>query len=143
MAFEIAVGITAPGIKIGGTDVSDHIHSAQVVQTVAEVDVTAMGASFVQTAPGLIDGSFVVEFFQDFQSAKTDALLFPLVGSQTGATIILYSHNTTAASTAPSYTMVGTVYTYNPIDASAPGAASMTSVTFKPIQGSSITRGTT
>jgi hypothetical protein len=142
MAFEIAVGLTAPGLKIGGTDISDHVHALQVVQTVAEVDVTAMGATNVQTAPGLIDGSFVATLYADFAAGKTDALIFPLVGSQTGATVVAYAHGTTASGTAPSYTMVGSVYSYNPIDAGAPGDASMTQVTFKPIQGSGITRGT-
>lgn len=143
MGFEIAVGVTAPGLKVSGTDLTDHLHAAQVVQTVAEVDVTAMTATNVQTAGGLIDGSFVVELYSDYQPLKTDALINPLLGSSTGATIILYSHASTAASTAPSYTMVGAVYDYNPINATAPGAVSLTQVTFKPVQGSGITRGTT
>lgn len=142
MPFEIAIGLTAPGLKIGGTDISDHVHAIEVQQNVAEVDVTAMGATNVQTAPGLIDGQFIVTFYEDFAASKTDALVYPLVGSTTGATVIAYSHSTTASSTAPSYTMVAAAYTYSPISAGAPGEASQTQVTFKPIQGSGITRGT-
>lgn len=142
MAFEIATGGLAPGLKIGGTDLSDHVKQIEVQMNSADIDVTAMGASAQQHAPGLRDDRFIVTFFQDFASAKVDAVLSALQGSATGATIVAYAHGVTAAATAPSYTMVGSVFEYSPINVGGPGEASTTQVTLLPVAGSQITRGT-
>jgi hypothetical protein len=143
MAILIATGTTAPGLKVGGTDLSDHVHAIEVQQNVADVDVTAMGAVANQHGSGLRDDRIIVTFYQDFAASKVDAVLNPLVGSSTGATVIAYSSGTTATSTAPSYTMVGAPFTYSPVALGAPGAASMTQVEFLPVPGSNgITRGT-
>ncbi len=91
MAFLIATGTSAPGLKIGGTDISDHVRSIEVQQNYADVDITAMGAVSQQHAPGLRDDRIIVTFFQDFASTKVDALINPLLGSATGATLIAYT----------------------------------------------------
>jgi hypothetical protein len=143
MAFLIATGTSAPGLKVGTTDLSDHVRSIEVQMNNADVDITAMGAVSQQHAPGLRDDRIIVTFFQDFASSKVDATLNTLVGSTTGATVIAYANGTTATSTAPSYTCVMAPFTYSPINIGAPGDASQTQVTFLPVQGSSgIQRGT-
>lgn len=145
MPILIATGTTAPGLKVGGVDLSAHVKSIEVQENVADVDVTGMGAVSQQHAPGLRDDRIIVTFFQDFMAVATgavDAVINPLVGSATGATIIAYANGITASSTAPSYTMVGSPFSYSPINIGGPGEASTTQVTFLPVAGSSITRGT-
>ncbi len=144
MAIYIATGTSAPGLKVGGTDLSDHVHAIEVQMNVADVDLTAMGATSQQHGAGLRDDRIIVTFYQDFASSKVDATLNTLLGSSTGATIIAYANGTTATATAPSYTMIGNPFDYSPINLGAPGEASMTQVTFLPAQGTNtqITRGT-
>jgi len=135
MSIYVATGTSAPGLKVGGTDLSDHVKAIEVQMNSDDVDVTAMGATSKQHAPGLRDDRIIVTFFQDFAASKVDATLNTLVGSTTGATIIAYANGTTATSTAPSYTMVGAPYEYSPINLGAPGEASTTQVTFLPVAG--------
>lgn len=141
MPIYVATGTQSPGLKVGGTDLSDHVRQIEVNMSADDVDITAMGATSKAHAPGLRDDKITVQFFQDFASSKVDATLNSLVGSATGATIIAYANGVTASSTAPSYTMVGCLFDYNPIDVEI-GNASQTTVTFMPAQGSYITRGT-
>ena len=142
MPFLVATGGYAPGLKVGGTDLSDHVRSIEVQQNVADVDVTAMGAASQQHAAGLRDDRIIVTFYQDFASGKVDSCLNSLLGSSSGATIIAYTSGTTASATAPSYTMVGAPFEYSPINIGNPGEVSTTEVTFLPVAGSQITRGT-
>ena len=135
MAFLIATGTSAPGLKIGGTDLSDHVQSIEVQMNNADLDVTAMGAVSQQHAPGLRDDRIIVTFFQDFAASKVDAVINPLVGSAAGATIVAYANGTTASATAPSYTCAMTPYTYSPLNG-AVGTPFQTQVTFLPVQGS-------
>ena len=144
MAFYITDGTTAPGIKVGGVDLSDHLQSLSIPQSFDSIDVTAMGAVAHQSAPGLRNDQIVATFFQDFSSGKVDATINPLLGNALGTTVIAYANGTTASSTAPSYTLAAWASTYTPIDATGPGTASMTQVTFLPVQGSNgVVRGTT
>jgi hypothetical protein len=143
MPFYVTTGTSAPGLKVGSQDLSDHVHAIEVQMNVADLDVTAMGAVASQHAPGLRDDRIIVTFYQDWAASEVDATLNGLVGSAAGATIIAYANGTTASGTAPSYTMVGAPMTYSPIAVGAPGEASTTQVTFMPVAGSNgITRGT-
>ena len=144
MAIYVATGTSAPGLTVGGVDLSDHVHSIEVQQNTADVDVTAMGASSVQHAAGLSDDRIIVTFFQDFASSKVDATLNTMVRNSTATTIIAYANGTTASATAPKWTMLGILLDYSPINLGAPGDASQTQVTFVPAQGSStyLIRGT-
>lgn len=142
MPFLVATGGYAPGLKIGGTDISDHVRSIDVQMSVDDVDVTAMGAASHQHAAGLRDDRIVVTLYQDYASGKTDTLINSLLGSSSGATIVAYTSGVTASATAPSYTMVGSPFEYHPINIGNPGDVSTTEVTFLPVAGSQITRGT-
>lgn len=138
MAFLIATGTSAPGLTVGGTNLSSAVRSIEVQQNVADIDVTAMGAVSQQHAPGLRDDRIIVTFFQDQRVLGTgavDNVIYPLVGSATGATVIAYSNGTTATSTAPSYTCVMAPFTYSPLNGDV-GTAFQTQVEFLPVQGS-------
>jgi len=141
MAKEIAAGGLSPGLKVGGTDLSDHVRSIRVQMNTEDVDITAMGAVSREHGPGLRDDLIEVVFFQDYQASKVDAVVSALVGVAAGSTIVAYAHGVTASSTAPSYTMVGFPLSYEPISVEI-GAASQTTVQFVPSAGSYITRGT-
>lgn len=142
MPIYVATGTSAPGLKINGTDLSDHVKAVEVQTNTKDVDITAMGATAEQRSPGLRDDRIIVTFFQDFASSKVDATLNPLQGSSSGATVVAYANGTTASPTAPSYTCVMAPFDYSPINV-AVGAASQTQVTFLPVQGSNgIQRGT-
>jgi hypothetical protein len=138
----VATGTSAPGLLVGAVDLSNHVQSIEVQQNTDDVDVTAMGATSHQHAPGLRDDRIIVTFFQDFAASQVDSVLNPLLGSAAGATIVAYANGTVATATAPKYTMVGSPFAYSPIALQAPGDASTTQVTFLPVAGSSITRGT-
>jgi hypothetical protein len=141
MAIYVMAGAQSPGLKVGGTDLSDHVRSIEVQMNYADVDTTAMGAVSQTHSPGLRDDRITVNFFQDFASSKVDATIVGLAGSTSGATIQAFANGVTASSTAPSYTMVGSPFEYSPINGEI-GAASQTSVTFLPVAGSYITRAT-
>lgn len=139
--FILGVGTTAAKLTVGGTDLTDHLRSITINQEIGEVDVTAFNSVSVNNSPGLIDDSWELEFFQDFASSSVDATLYPLIGSATGATFIFQTNGGTVTSVFPKYTLVGTLYNYNPVSG-AVGEASMNSVTVKPVSGQYTTRGT-
>jgi hypothetical protein len=141
MSKYVAVGTASPGLTVGGTDLSNHVRQINVQMTAEDVDLTAMGATSREHAPGLRDDRIVITVFQDFAASSIDATLSPLVGVAAGATIIAYANGTTATSTSPKWTMVGVLLDYNPLDVEI-GSASQTQITFVPAAGSSITRGT-
>src|ERR1043166_5049029 len=102
MAIEIMVGGTSPGLKIGGTDLSDHVRQREVQMSSDDVDITAMGAVSKAHAPGLRDVKIIVELFQDHRELGTgavDKVISPLVGVAAGATIQAFAHGVTASST--------------------------------------------
>ena len=137
----VAVGSASPGLKVNAVDLSDHVRTLSVKMEAEDVDLTAMGAVSRTHAPGLRDDEISGTFFQDYASAKVDATLSALVGGAAGCTVIAYANGVTASATAPSYTMVGVLLAYDPIDTEI-GSASMTPFSFKPAPGSFITRGT-
>ena len=128
-------------VTYNSVDLSDHVESVEVTQTYDEVDITAMGADARAFTPGLRDDTITVNFFQDHASAKVDATIYPLLGSAAGAVLVVVPVNTTVSTTNPSYTVTASPYTYSPLNGTI-GAASMTSVTFMPVAGSSIVRAT-
>lgn len=135
------LGASAVLFKVGTVDLTDHVRSITISEDFDTVDITAMNAVSKASAVGLRDDEWTVEFYQDFASGKVDATLSPLLGDSTGATLLFQTSGTTVSATNPKYTMVGCLYSYQPVDG-AVGDASMINVTFKPAAGSSTTRGT-
>lgn len=151
MAVYIATGTSAPGLTVAVSgvtyDISNHVHSLTVTQNFDDVDLTAMGAVSHQHGAGLRDDRIEAEVFQDFAALSIDAMVQAVMtanASGVGATVTAYANGTTASGTAPKYTMVGQLLTYEPIALGAPGDASMTTLQFVPAQGSTtyIVRGT-
>jgi hypothetical protein len=135
------VGASSFLFSYNAVDLTDHVRSITVNMDYEDVDVTAMGAVSRAHSPGLRDDYIEVEFYQDFASSKVDATLNGYLGSASGATVLVQTSGSTVSATQPKYTMVGSPFTYQPINATV-GDASMTSVQFRPVASSSITRGT-
>jgi hypothetical protein len=135
------VGASAVLFTVGGTDLTDHVRSLTINQDFDDIDITPMNAVSKQHAVGLRDDSWEVEFFQDFAAGSVDAVLSPLLGSSTGATLVYQTSGTTVGTSNPKYSMVGNLFSYQPVNGEV-GAASMITVTFMPAQGSSTTRAT-
>lgn len=139
--FLQGVGANSFKLTYSGVDLTDHVKSVTINQEYDQVETTAMGAVNKAFAVGLSDASVEVEFYQDFDASKVDATLSPLLGSSTGATLVIQTSGATVTATNPKYTMVAAIYNYNPIAGSV-GEASMTSPTFRPVSGTTLTRGT-
>jgi predicted phosphoribosyltransferase len=128
-------------LKVGTVDLSDHVRTMQVNMSSDDVDLTSMGAVSHQHAPGLRDDRISGTMFQDYASGSVDPTLVALQGSATGATIVAAYNGSTISSTNPSYTMVGVLLNYNPIDDEV-GSANIVPFEFVPAAGSFITRAT-
>ncbi|HXJ62967.1 MAG TPA: hypothetical protein VNN79_04355 [Actinomycetota bacterium] len=123
------VVLTNAQVTVNGVDLSDHVDSVEVQTNVDDVDITAMGASAHQHAPGLRNDKITVNFLQDFAAGKVDATLFPLLGN-TGFTVKVVPVATTVSTTNPSYTATCVLFTYNPLSGKV-GERSDTSVEFQ------------
>lgn len=128
-------------VVYSGATLSDHVESVEVTMEYDQVEVTAMGATAREFIPGLRDDTITINFFQDFDASKVDATISPLLGSSTGATMVIKPTTSSPSATNPSYTAVVAPYSYSPLNG-AVGDANQTSVEFKPVAGASITRGT-
>jgi len=121
--------LTNAQVTVNGVDLSDHVDSVEVQTNVDDVDITAMGASAHQHAPGLRNDKITVNFLQDFAAGKVDATLFPLLGN-TGFSVKVVPVATTVSTTNPSYTATCVLFTYNPLSGKV-GERSDTSVEFQ------------
>lgn len=135
------VGANSILVTYAGATLTDHIRSITINENYDEVDVTAMTATAHAIIPGLRNDSIDIEFYQDFAASSVDATLNTYIGSTSGATLVIQSSGSTVTATNPKWTLVGAPMTYSPLNA-AVGEASTTTVTFKPVAGQSITRGT-
>lgn len=132
--------LTNASVTVAGVDLSDHVDSVEVQTNTDSIDVTAMGQTAHNVAPGLRTDKFVVTFIQDFGAAKVDATLFPLLGN-TGFTVVVKPVNTSVSSTNPSFTGTCCLMTYSPL-AGKVGARSDSQVEF-PCASGAIVRATT
>ena len=123
------VVLTNAQVTVNGVDLSNHVDSVEVQTNVDDVDITAMGASAHQHAPGLRNDKITVNFLQDFAASSVDATLFPLLGN-TGFTVKVVPVATTVSTTNPSYTATCVLFTYNPLSGKV-GERSDTSVEFQ------------
>lgn len=135
-------GVSTNGlVKLSGVDLTSMVRSVVISQNYDKVEVTAMGATSKAYIPGLSDDTVTIEFMQNFGATSTDATISPLLGSTTGATLLIQTSSATVSATQPSYTMLANAYTYEPLNG-AVGALSTTSVAFAPAAGSKITKAT-
>lgn len=130
--------LTNPSITIGGTDVSALCTSATINYEVDSVEVTAFGDTGHKFTGGLQNLTIDVEMNQDFAASKTEATIYPLVGTQT--TVVIIPVNTTVSSTNPRYTASNTFLAAHTPVQGAVGELATTSLSFT---GGSLAKATT
>lgn len=139
--YLMGVGSTACKFTVGGTDLTSRLKSITINQDFDSVEVTAMNSTSKAYLVGLSEDSWDLELFQDYGTSLTDSVFFPLLGSSTGATFLYQTNGGTITATNPKYTLVGTVYSYQPVSGTV-GEASMLTVNVKPAAGSTTVRAT-
>jgi hypothetical protein len=75
--------ILTPQVEINSVDLSDHVRQVTLDYDAETPEKTASGDVGKTRLGGLLDMKFSVEFNQDFDAAKVDATLFPLLGVPT------------------------------------------------------------
>jgi hypothetical protein len=102
-------------VIVNAVDLSDHVLSATINQTVDLVEDTAMGTNGTRSrVAGLLDWSFDVTFKQDFAAANVDATIFPLVGAAAFEVTVMANATAGVSATNPRYTGNVVVATYPP-----------------------------
>ena len=132
------VGASALKLTVGGTDLSNRLRSITIGQEVEQLDATAANATAREFVPGLRDDTWEIEMYQDFAAGSVHDTISPLLGSATGATFVFQTSGSTVTATNPSFTVVGSVYGYQPVSGSV-GEMSMVSFEVKPVSGSATT----
>lgn len=120
--------LTNPSITIAGSDVSALTTSVTLNYEIDSLEVTAFGDTGHKFAGGLQNVSVDVEMNQDFAATKTEAVIYPLVGTTT--TIVLIPVNTTVSATNPRYTISNTYLSASNPVAGAVGELAKMSLTF-------------
>jgi hypothetical protein len=122
-----AIVLTNASITINAVDLSSLSNNVEIVYEIEAVEVTAFGGNRAFTG-GLQNNSVTVEIMQDFAATKTEATIFPLVGTTT--TLVFKPTSAAVGATNPSYTITGAyLASHTPISATV-GELAMTSLTF-------------
>jgi len=92
-------------VTINSVDLSDYVTSVTLNYEIEAVESTAMGGNRSYIG-GLQNNSISVALNQDFAATKTEATIFPLVGTQT--TVVIKPEDAAKSATNPEYTVTGT-----------------------------------
>ena len=120
--------LTNAFVSVGGVDLSDHSNTVTVNYEIDSVEVTAFGDAGHKFTGGLQNNSIEVTFHQDYAASKTEATLYPLVGTTT--TVVVKPNGSTTSATNPSYTLSSAFLAAHTPVAGAVGELAATSVTF-------------
>ena len=94
--------ITNPVIVVNGVDLSDHVTSVSLDDSVADIDTTNFASSGNHTRTGgLKDGSITIDFQNDFAASSVDATIWAARG--TLVTVTVKATSSATSSTNPQY----------------------------------------
>lgn len=124
--------LTDVGVIINDVDLSDHVASVTINQSVDAVETTAFGDGGRTRTGGLEDSSITLDFHQDFAAANVDATISPLIGGTTTFEIRPVSDDAVGAEN-PYFTGTCLVTEFTPLSGSI-GDLSTASVTW-PVSG--------
>jgi len=131
-------------IEINGVDLSDHVETVELNYSEELKIATAMGHTGVKRLPsGIGDWSLTPNFFQDYDAAKVDATLFPLVGAAAFSMKFRKSKTDAISATNPEYQGNGMIDGDLPLGNAAVGDVNMASVTFVSADGVRLIRDIT
>lgn len=119
--------LTNASITAGGTDISALSNSVTLNYEFDSVEVTAFGGNH-QFTGGLQNNSVEISLMQDFAATKTEATIFPLVGTTT--TLVIKPINAATSATNPTYTITNAYLAAHTPVAGAVGELAMTTLTF-------------
>ena len=115
-------------ISINGVTLSDHSNHVEIEDMREEKDFTAFGASNKVVGKGLGDGTFTIQFFQDYAAGKTHATLQPLIGSTTPVTVEVRATSGARSATNPGHVMSALLFSYQPLSGDVGEPSVMTAV---------------
>lgn len=121
------LSLTNAVITVGGTDLSTYANSITLNYEIDSVEATGFGGNHVFVG-GLQNNSVEVTFMQDFAATKTEATIFPVVGTQT--TITVKAVNAATSTTNPLYTISNAYLSAHTPVAGGVGELAVTSLTF-------------
>ena len=88
-------------VTINSVDLSSYVTSITLSQSADSLEDTAMGDTSRSYIGGLKSGTVDIEFNADFAAAKTEATIFPLVGTSTA--VVVKPVAASVSATNPSY----------------------------------------
>jgi hypothetical protein len=121
------VVLTNAVITVAGSDLSSLANSVTLNYEIDSVEATGFGQNH-NFVGGLQNNSIEVSFMQDFAATKTEATIFPVVGTQT--TVTIKAVNAATSTTNPLYTISGTYLGAHTPVAAGVGELAMSSLTF-------------
>ena len=124
-------------VTINSVDLSSYVTSVTLSQSADNLEDTAMGDTSRSYIGGLKSGTVDIEFNADFAASKTEATIFPLVGTSTAEVVKPVAASVSA--TNPSYTFNAIVTSWDTLNGSV-GEIATHSVSW-PITGA-ITKAT-
>ena len=125
MAVEI---IKNASVTINAVDLSSLVESVQITHAAERVEITSMGMTSRRYTTGLAADAMVINFYVDFAASKTEATIYPLVGTTT--TIVVKPTSAATSATNPTYTYSNAyVESHTPIGSGKIGEIPMTQIT--------------
>ena len=89
-------------VTINSVDLSSYVPSVTLSQSADSLETTAMGDTARTFIGGLTNGTVDIDFNADFAASKTEATIFPLVGTTTA--VVVKPVDASVSATNPSYT---------------------------------------
>lgn len=125
MAVEILKNCS---VTINAVDLSSLVDSVQIAHAAEKVEITSMGMTSRRYATGLAADSMTINFYVDFAATKTEATIYPLVGTTT--TVVVKPTSAATSATNPTYTYSNAfVESHTPLGTGKVGEVPMTQIT--------------
>ena len=103
-------------LSVNSVDLSAYVTSITISQSADSVEDTSMGDTARSFIGGLKTGPLDISFNQDFAAAKTEATIYPLIGTTT--TCVVRPTAAAVGTTNPSYTATVLVTEWTSVEGS-------------------------
>ena len=130
-------------VLINAVDLSDHVQSVAVNYSAEVKEAPVMGDDGMRRLSGLKDWSMAFTMRQDYDSAKVDATLQPLVGGSSFVVAVRKSKTDAISATNPEYQGNGLIDGDYPVIAGDVGEVHDTSFTIVGADGVALIRNVT
>lgn len=108
--------LTDASLIVNSVDLSTYVTSITLSQSADSVEDTSMGDTARTYVGGLTTGTLDVSFNQDFAAAKTEATIYPLLGTST--TCVVKATSGSVSATNPTYTFSALVTEWTTLEGS-------------------------